>query len=181
MSDLHVDSSFYKQSMKIDNYLKIMEWIDSSIGELTVIQELKGKRPKLSNLNQTQSRRRYVNFENSSHFICSLNLNSPQLTIFIVFRMTNIASGDQEIVNSLIGNSYVTIADDGSSSVKPDLKFPSSKSNRTDLNKWHVISVTWSNKGENLSNCWSNGEKLITFTTGNINGSDHCYIYRRSW
>ena len=29
MSDLHVDSSFYKQSMKIDNYHKIAEWIDS--------------------------------------------------------------------------------------------------------------------------------------------------------
>ena len=98
--------------------------------------------------------------------------------------MTNIASGDQDIVNSLIGNnnkkvntkfitfyktfgglglliskaqfgSYVAIANDGSSSVKPDLKFPSSKSNCTDLNKWHVISVTWSNKEEHLSNCWS--------------------------
>ena len=43
------------------------------------------------------------------------------------------------------------------------------------MNKWHVISVTWSD-GENLSNCWSNGEKLITYTTGNIKGSNHCYI-----
>ena len=34
----------------------------------------------------------------------------------------------------------------------------------------------WSNKGENLSNCWSNGEKLITFTTGNVKGSDYCHI-----
>ena len=88
--------------------------------------------------------------------------------------MTNIASGDQEFVNSLIGNtveridakfimvyktysvlglliskacvrSYVVIANDGSSSIpKPDLKFPSSKSNCTGLNKWHFISVTWS-------------------------------------
>ena len=119
--------------------------------------------------------------------------------------MTSIASGDQEIINSLIGynngkinlkfimfyktfgglglliskaqaGTYVAIANDGSSSIKPDLKFPSSKSNCTDLNKWHTISVTWSNKGENLSNCWSNGEKLITFTTGNIKGSDHCSI-----
>ena len=40
----------------------------------------------------------------------------------------------------------------------------------------HFISVTWSNKGKNLSNYWSNGEKPITFTTGNIKGSDHCYI-----
>ena len=43
------------------------------------------------------------------------------------------------------------------------------------MNKWHVISVTWSN-GKNLSNCWSNGEKLITFNTGNAKGSDHCFI-----
>ena len=59
---------------------------------------------------------------------------------------------------------------------EPDLKFPSSESNCIDLKKWHVISVMWSNKDENLSNCWSNGEKLITFTTGNVKGSDHCYI-----
>ena len=43
MSDSHVDSSFYKQSMKIDNYVKIEEWIDSSIGQSTVILELDNK------------------------------------------------------------------------------------------------------------------------------------------
>ena len=151
MADLHVDSSFYKKSIKIDNYVKIKEWIDSSIGQSTVIQELNKKRPTLSNLNQTQNRRRYVNFENGSHFICSLNLNNPKLTIFITFRMTNITSGDQEIVNSLIGNNNgksnskfmtfyktfgglglliskaqagtcVAIVNDGSSSIKPNLK-----------------------------------------------------------
>ena len=204
MSDLHVDSSFYKQSMKIDNYHKITEWIDSSIGQSTVIQKLDKKRPTLSNLNQTQNRRRYVNFENGSHLICSLNLDNPELTVFIIFKMTNIASGDQEIVKSPIGNNnkevnakfitvyktfgglglliskaqsgaYVAIANDDSSSIKLDIKFPSSKSNCTVLDYWHVISVTWSN-GKNLSKCWSNGEKLITFTTGNIKGSDHCYI-----
>ena len=166
-----MDSSFYKQSMKFDNYFKIKEWIDSSIGQSTVLQELDKKRSTLSDLNQTQNRRRYVNFENGSHFICSLKLNSPELTIFIVSKMTNIASRDQEIVNSLIDNNnkkvnakfitfyetfrglglliskaqagaYVAIANDDSSSIKPDLKFPFSKSNCTVLNKWHVISVT---------------------------------------
>ena len=171
MSDLHLDSSFYKQSMKLDNYVKIKEWIDQSIGQSSVIQQLDGKRPKLSNPNQTQNKRRYVNFENGSHFICSLNLHSPELTIFIVFKITCIASGDQEIVNSLIGNSivdnnklkinakhisfykmhsgglglliskaqvgaYIAIANDSSNLFpEPDLKFPSSKSNCTVLNK----------------------------------------------
>ena len=107
MSDLHLDSSFYKQSMKLDNYVKINEWFDSSIGQSSVIQQLDVKRPTLSNPNQTQNKRRYVNFENGSHFICDLNLNSPELTIFIVFKITGIASGDQEIVNSLIGNSII--------------------------------------------------------------------------
>ena len=37
-SDLHLDSSFYKQSMKLDNYVKINEWFDSSLGQSTVIQ-----------------------------------------------------------------------------------------------------------------------------------------------
>ena len=177
ISDLHLDSSFHKQSIKIDNYFKIKEWYDSLIGQLTVIQRLDKNRPKLSNLNQTQNRRSYVNIENGSHFICSFNLNNPETTVCIAFKMTNIASGDQLFFNSLIGNSdemasskfitfyrtysclglliskaqsgsYVAIANDDSSSIKPDLKFPSSKSNCTVLNKWYVISVTWS-KGEN--------------------------------
>ena len=69
MSDMHPDSSFYKQSMNINKYFKIKKWYDSSIGQSTVIQQLDNKRPKLSNLNQTQNRRRYVNVENGSHFI----------------------------------------------------------------------------------------------------------------
>ena len=126
------------------------------------------------------------------------------LTVFIIFKMTNIASGDQEIINCLIGNkkkkvnakfitfyktfgglglliskaqsgAYVAIANDDSSSIKPKIKFPSSKSNCTVLNNWHVISVTWSN-GKNLSKFWSNGEKLIMSTARNVKGSDHCYI-----
>ena len=93
--------------MKLDNYVKIEEWLDSSLGQTTVIQQLDLKKPTLSNQNQTQNRRRYVNFENCSHFICSLNLNSPELMVFIIFKITDIASGDQEIVNSLIGNSII--------------------------------------------------------------------------
>ena len=43
MSDLHVYSSPYKQSIKIDNYYKIAEWIDYSMGQSTVIQKLDKK------------------------------------------------------------------------------------------------------------------------------------------
>ena len=165
MSDLHVDSSFYKQSMKINNYHKIKEWIDYSIGQSTVIQELDKKGLNVSNSNQTQNRRRYFNFENGSHFIYSLNLNNPELTVFIVFKMTDIVSENQSFFNSIIGNtteriiaklitfyktfsglgllisrvhvgSYIAIANDNSSLIpKPDPKFPSSKSNCTILNK----------------------------------------------
>ena len=203
MSDLHLDSSFYKQSMDIDNYFKIKKWRDSSISQSMVIQQLDKKRPKLSNLNQTQNRRRYVNFENGSHFICSLNLNNPELTVCIAFRLNSIAPVNQLFFNSIIGNLnrktakpitfykthsglgllisttynglYVAVANDDSTLIKPDYKFPSSKSNCTILNKWHVISVTWL-IGKSPSNCWSNGVKLMTFNTGNTKGSDHCFI-----
>ena len=104
MSDLHLDSSFCKQSMDIDNYYKIKKWHDSSIRQSTVIQRLDKKRPKLSNLNQTQNRRRYANFENGSHFICSCNLNNLETTVCIAFRMNGIASGDSLYLNSIIGN-----------------------------------------------------------------------------
>ena len=167
MSDLHVDRSFHKQSMKIDICVKIKEWIDGSIGQSTVIQELEKKRPKLSNLNRTQNRRKYVTFGNGSHLICSLNFNNPEWTVFIAFKMTDIFSEKPEFVNSLIGNtngkinanyttfykpfggsglliskahgsSYIAIANDSSSLIpKPDLKFPSSNSNCTNFNKWH--------------------------------------------
>ena len=204
MSDLHLDSSFYKQSIKIDNYFKIKEWHDSSIGQSTVIQRLDKKRPKLSNLNQTQNRIRYVNFENGSHFICSFNLNNPETTVCIAFRINGIASGNYLFLNGIIGNkngesyakhiafykthsglglaistayngSYLSVANDGSTLIFPDYRFSTQKSNCTIMNKWHVISVTWSNR-KNLSNCWSNGEKLMTFNTGNVKGSDHCFI-----
>ena len=202
MSDLHLDSSFYKQSIKINSYFKIKEWHDSSIGQSTVIRRLDKKRPKLSNPNQTQNRRRYVNFENGSHFICSFNLNNLELTVCIAFRMNNIASGNYPFLNSIIGNnngntarfiafykthsslgllisnfygSYVTVANDDGSFLLSDYKFPSTKSNCTLLNKWHIISVAWSNR-KNLRNCWSNGEKLITFNTGNAKGTNHCII-----
>ena len=199
MSDLHVDSSFYKQSIKIDNYNKINEWINHSKGQSTVIQQLNKKRPTLSNSNQTQNRRRYVNFENGSHFVCSFNLNNPESTVCIAFRLNSIASGNNILLNGIIGNSikyiafykthsglglliskayngsYMAVANDDSSFIGLDYKFPSSKSNCTILNKWHVISVTWSN-GENLSNCWSNGKKLMTFNTGNTKGTDHCIV-----
>ena len=105
MSDLHVNSSFYKQSMKIDNYFKIKEWIDYSIGQSTVIQQLDKKRPKLSNPNQTQNRGRYVNFENGSHFICSFNLNNPKSTVCITFRINGIAPVNQLFLNSITSNS----------------------------------------------------------------------------
>ena len=106
MSDLHLDSSFYKQSMKLDGYFKIEEWLDSSLGQTTVIQRLNKKRPKLLNRNQMQNRRRYVNFENGSHFICSFNLNNLETTVCIVFRMNNIVSADRSelYINSIIGN-----------------------------------------------------------------------------
>ena len=211
-SDLHVDSSFYKRSMKLDKYVKINEWFDSSIGQSTVIQRLDAKRPTLSNPDQTQNKRRYVKFENGSHFICSFNLNNPETTVFIVFKITGIVSGDQEIVNSLIGNSvvdngklkinakhisfykahsgglgllisksevgiYTAIANDSSNLFsEPDLKFPSSKSHCTALNKLYVISVMWSNKEKNQSNCWSNGIKVTTFSSGDAKGFDYSFI-----
>ena len=43
VSDMYLDSSFYKQSMKLDNYVKIEEWFDSSISQMTVIQKLDKK------------------------------------------------------------------------------------------------------------------------------------------
>ena len=89
--------------MDIDKYFEIKKWYDS-IGQSMVIQQLDNKRLKLSNQNQTQNRRRYVNFENGSHFICSFNLNSPETTVCIAFRINGIASGAFLFLNGIIGN-----------------------------------------------------------------------------
>ena len=126
------------------------------------------------------------------------------MTVCIAFRINGIASGNYLFLNGIVGTSNdknlakliafykthssiglitltayngssVSVANNDSTLIGPDYKFSSSKSNCTILNKWHVISVTWSNC-KNLSNCWSNGQKLMTFNTGNAKGSDHCFI-----
>ena len=111
-------------------------------------------------------------------------------TACIAFRLNSIASGNNLLLNGIIGNStkyvafskthsglglliltaydgsYMAMANDNSRFIGLNYNFPSSKSDCTILNKWHTISVTWSNS-KDLSNCWSNGEKLMTFNTGN--------------
>ena len=90
--------------MDVDKYFKIKKWYDFSIGQSTLLQQLDNKRPKLSNQNQTQNRRRYVNFENGSHLICSFNLNNPETTVCIAFRINGIPSGAFLFLNGIIGN-----------------------------------------------------------------------------
>ena len=101
------------------------------------------------------------------------NSNDRNLAKLIAFYKTH--NGLGLIISTAYNGSFMPVANNDSTLVGPDYKFPSSKSNCTILNKWHVISITWSN-GKNLSNCWSNGEKLMTFNTGNAKGSNHCII-----
>ena len=51
MSDLHLDSSFYKRLMKLDKYVKIEERFDFSLGQLTVIQRLDLKKTHIIQTN----------------------------------------------------------------------------------------------------------------------------------
>ena len=51
MSYLHLDSSFYKRSMKLDKYVKIEEWFDSSLGQSTVVQGLDLKKTHIIQTN----------------------------------------------------------------------------------------------------------------------------------
>ena len=101
------------------------------------------------------------------------NKNGESYAKHIAFYKTH--SGLGLAISKAYNGSYVSVANDDSTLIFLDYRFPTQKSNCTIMNKWHVISVTWSNR-KNLSNCWSNGEKLITFNTGNIKGSDHCFI-----
>ena len=44
MSDLHLDSSFYKRSMKLDKHVKIEKWFDSSLGQSMVMAKIRRKK-----------------------------------------------------------------------------------------------------------------------------------------
>ena len=101
------------------------------------------------------------------------NKNGENYAKHIAFYKTSSSLG--LAISTAVNGSYVSVANDSSSLVYPDYRFPSSKSYCTILNKWHVISVSWSNH-KDLINCWSNGEKLMTFNTGIIKGSNHCFI-----
>ena len=96
----------------------------------------------------------------------AFNLNNPESTVCIAFRLNSIASGNNLLLNGIIGNSvkyvalykthsgpgllistaydgsYIAVANDKSSFISLNYNFPSSKSNCTILNKWHIISVT---------------------------------------
>ena len=98
--------------------------------------------------------------------------NNGNKAKYITFYKTHSGLG---LLISTAYHSGSNVANDGSTFINPNYKFPSSKSNYTILNTWHVISVTWSNHN-NLSNCWSNGEKLMTFNMGNAKGYDHSFI-----
>ena len=113
---------------------------------------------------------------------------TKQSTVFIAFRINGIASGNNPLLNGIIGNSikyiafykthsslgsliskaydgsYMMVANDNSSFIGLDYKFPSSKSDCYMANS------------KDLSNCWSNGKKIMTFNTGNTKGTDHCII-----
>ena len=97
--------------------------------------------------------------------------NNGNKAKFITFYKTH--SGIGLLIS--FNNTYLTVANDDSTLIGSAYRFPSSKSNCTILNKWHVISVTWFN-GKNPSNCWSNGEELVTFYAGNSKGTDHCIV-----
>ena len=158
MSELHIDSSFYKQSMKIDNYFKMNKWIDSSIGQSTVLQELNKRDPHYP----IQTKRKigegtltlkmaHISFVAS---VTNLLLNGiiGNSIKYIAFYKTH--SGLGLLISTAYEGSYVAVPNDDSSFIGLNYKFPSSKSNCTIFNKCHVISVTWSNI-KDLSNCWS--------------------------
>ena len=101
------------------------------------------------------------------------NKNGESYAKHIAFYKTH--SGLGLAISKAYNGSYLFVANDDSTLIFPDYRFPTQKSNCTLMNKWHVISVTWSDH-KDMSNCWSNGEKLITFTAGNVKGSNHCFI-----
>ena len=78
------------------------------------------------------------------------NSNDENYTKLIAFYKTHSSLG--LAISTAYNGSYMSVANDYSTLEYPDYRFPSSKSNCTILNKWHVISVTWSNR-KNLSNC----------------------------
>ena len=113
--------------------------------------------------------------ENQS-FLNNIIVNTTERTTAKLITFYKMHSGLGLLISKAQVGSYVAIANDSSSLIpKPDSKFPSSKSNCTDLNRWHVISVTWA-IGKNLSNCLCNAETLITFSTGNTH-CRHFYQY----
>ena len=79
-----------------------------------------------------------------SHFLNSIiGNNNGNKSRFIAFYKTN--SGQGLIISDSNG-SFLTVANDDRGFMRSGHWFPSSRSNCTILNKWHVISITWSNR-----------------------------------
>ena len=138
--------------MDIDNYFKIREWHDSSIGQSTAIQQLNKK-----DLHYPIQIKHKIGEDmltlKMAHisFVALTSIIQSQLFVF-VFRMNSIASGNYLFFNSIIGNNngntakfitfykphsgigllistsyngtYVSVANDDSTLIGPDYKFP---------------------------------------------------------
>ena len=81
-----------------------------------------------------------ITSENQLLFNSIIGNNNRNTAKSITFYKTH--SGLGLLISTAYNGSYVSVANDDSSIIESDYKFPSSKSNCIILNKWHVISVT---------------------------------------
>ena len=74
------------------------------------LEALEAENASLRKYNEYHQVVHEINFENGSHFICSFNLNNPESTVCIAFRLNSIASGNNLLLNGIIGNSIKYVA-----------------------------------------------------------------------
>ena len=142
-----------------------------------------------TNFRSRNGRYNYVTFDGTNDRMkCNINLNvtsgDKALSITVVYRMTAYSAG-AGIKNGLIGNDnpgwdhFISMNDNQNfilSAAKKEstsynggdnitiLTFPTN-ADATVLNKWIVITVTWSPQlGADESQVWCNGQKLRNFT-----------------
>ena len=146
MSDLHLDSSFHKQSMKLDNYVKIEEQFDFSIGQSKnwikrdlryriktkcKIREgtltLKMAHISFVALTSIIQRRPFVLPSEAFLFLNGIigNSNGETYDKQIAFYKTH--SGLGLSISTAYNGSHVTVANDSSTLISLDYRFPTQK------------------------------------------------------
>ena len=169
-----------------DNFnKKIIHLYDQTRYRINATQSTVGLRPTLSKQDTVIDNRYPINFNGNERFISKINLNTPIVNVFVVFKINAYSNhitryGDNAIFGNDDGKNngkYITfnrtsLIVAGSNSGRDIVHSYPNNANVGELHNYKVLSIHWNSPSQiNKSYIYCNGKKLPNFTSNNTTGT----------